>query len=84
VAEVAFGDGAVEDGAGLEGAEVDEVAVVGVGGFGGEAGHAEQAGAGVGVEDGEEGAGGEFLFRHFFASVEMRLGGDGWRVKKDF
>ena len=84
VLELAFGDGAVEDGAGLEGAEFDLVAVVGVGGLGGEAGDAEQARAGVGVEDGEEGAGGEFDFRHFFASLEMRVGGRWGRVKGIF
>ena len=84
VLELAFGDGAIEDGAGLEGAELDLVAVVGVGGLGGEAGHAEEARAGVLVEDGEEGAGGEFGFRHFFASLEKRLGGYRWSVKGDY
>ena len=40
--ELALGDGLVEDGARLDGAELDEVAVVGVGGLGGEAGEAER------------------------------------------
>jgi len=75
ILELAFGDGAVEDGAWLEGAEFDLVAVVGVGGLGGKACHAEEARAGVGVKDGEEGVGSEFDFRHFFASLEMRVGG---------
>jgi hypothetical protein len=84
VLELALGDGLVEDGAGLDGAEVDEVAVVGVGSLGGETCHAEEARAGVGVKDGKESAGSGFDFRHFFASVEMRVGGRGRRVKRDF
>ncbi len=80
----AFGDGAVEDGADVEGAELNLVAVVGMGGLGGQAGDAEQARAGVLVEDGEEGAGGKFGFRHFFASLEMRVGGAVGACQGDF
>ncbi len=60
VLELTFGDRPVEDGAGLDRAEFDLVAVVGMGGLGGEARDAEQARAGVGVEDGKEGAGSGF------------------------
>jgi len=40
--ELAFGDRAIEDGAGVHGFELDEVAVVGVLGFRGESGHADR------------------------------------------
>ncbi len=63
-------------GAGLVGAECDLGASAGVGGIGGKACHAKQERAGVGVEDRKEGAGSEFNLRHFFASLEMRLGGE--------
>ncbi len=62
VLELAFRHGAVEDGAGLDGAEFDLVAIVGVGGLGGKACHAKQARAGVGVEDRKEGAGVSLIF----------------------
>jgi hypothetical protein len=53
----AFGVDAAEDGADVEGAELDEVAVVGVGGFEGHAGYASGSGRGL-IEDGEERFGG--------------------------
>jgi hypothetical protein len=56
VLEAALGDGLVQDGAGADGAEIDEVTVVGVSGLGGKASDAEQARAGVLVQDGKKGA----------------------------
>jgi hypothetical protein len=38
----------------------------------------------VGIQDGKKGIGSGFCFRHFFASMEMRLGGLPGCVKCDF
>ena len=78
--ELAFGDGLVEDGARLQGLELDEVSIVSVRGFGGEAGEADW---GL-IQDGEERIGVGLYFRHMFASMKVRLGVIQTSVKRDF
>lgn len=69
--EVAFAERAVEEGLGAHSAKGDEVAVCGVVGLGGEAGHPD----GLGGEDGKEGWGWlGYHIRHFFASVDTKVG----------
>ena len=70
-AELAFGDGFVEDGASFHRFELDEVAIVGVLRFGGESSHA----GGAAGQNGEEcrRVGERDSVRHFFASGEVKL-----------